>query len=113
MLYISALSVLINFIKLLVSELIISYLGFIIILLYLREIYRMCKGKSTSATKIQNAAEFLFSKSKYLYGTFDMIRSNRFAIILNGNKLQVYKKKIIHVYLSNLKTEHYNIGTTL
>lgn len=61
-LYISALSVLINFIKLLVSELIISYLGFIIILLYLREIYRMCKGKSTSATKIQNAAESLFSK---------------------------------------------------
>lgn len=33
--------------------------------------------------------------------------------VLNGNKLQVYKKKIIHVYLSNLKTEHYNIGTTL
>lgn len=28
----------------------------------LKEIYRMCKGKSTSATKIQNAAESLFSK---------------------------------------------------
>lgn len=28
----------------------------------LKEIYRMCKGKSTSATKIQNATESLFSK---------------------------------------------------
>lgn len=75
------------------SELIISYLGFIIILLFSREIYRMCKGKSTSATKIQNAAESLFSKSKYLYGTFYMSTLDKIQQVLNGNKLQVYKKK--------------------
>lgn len=50
--YISVLSVLINFIKLFVLELIIFYLGFIIILLYLREIYRMCKGKLILVIKI-------------------------------------------------------------
>lgn len=99
MLYISALSVLINFIKLLVSELIISYLGFIIILLYLREIYRMCKGKSTSATKIQNAAASLFSKSKYLYGTFYMSTLDKIQQVLNGNKLQVYKKNNSCVFI--------------
>lgn len=76
------------------SELIISYLGFIIILLYLREIYRMCKGKSTLATKIQNAAESLFSKSKYLYGKFYVSVLDKIQQVfnhLNDNKLQVYK----------------------
>lgn len=41
------------------------------------------------------------------------IQSNGFAIILNGYKLQVYLKKVINVYLSNLKTENYKIGNTL
>lgn len=68
------------------SELIISYLGFIINLLYLREICRMCKGKSTSATKIQNAAESLFSKSKYLYGTFDMPTLDKIQQVCNHSK---------------------------
>lgn len=85
-LYISAISVLINFVKRLVSESNILYVGFTIILLYLREIYRMCKGKSTSATKIQNAAESLFSKSKYLYGTFYMSTLDKIQQVCNHSK---------------------------
>lgn len=61
----------------------------------------MCKGKSTSATKIQNATESLFSKSKYLYGTFmcqRKIKSNSLEIILNGNKLH-YKNNNSCVFI--------------
>lgn len=50
--YISVISVLINFVKCFVLELNIFYVGFIIILLYLREIYRMCKGKLILVIKI-------------------------------------------------------------
>lgn len=46
----------------------------------------MCKGKSTSATKIQNAAESLFSKSKYLYGTFYMSTLDKIQQVYNHSK---------------------------
>uniref|UniRef100_K1R1F3 Uncharacterized protein n=1 Tax=Magallana gigas TaxID=29159 RepID=K1R1F3_MAGGI len=48
----------------------------------LKEIYRMCKGKSTSATKIQNAAESLFSKKFDLVHSDGSVRYNEFVSLL-------------------------------
>ncbi|XP_052714757.1 uncharacterized protein LOC128188027 isoform X2 [Crassostrea angulata] len=48
----------------------------------LKKIYRMCKGKSTSATKIQNAAESLFSKKFDLVHSDGSVRYNEFVSLL-------------------------------